>query len=50
MEREELKDVLDILLDIAEEYYPKYYSSDNILNCLDYYKKMVDEDYQSETK
>lgn len=38
--KEELKQVLDILLDIAEEHYPQYYSSDNIAICNDFYKEI----------
>jgi hypothetical protein len=35
----ELKHALDILLDIVEDTYPKYYSSDTIAEILDIYKK-----------
>lgn len=42
MTKEELKSILDPLLDIAEECYPKYYSSDQIARILDFYKKYLD--------
>ncbi len=42
MEREDLKEVLDILLDIAEDCYAGYSGSDNIAKCLDFYKANID--------
>lgn len=42
LELEDIKYALDKLLDIAEEYYPKYYSSDMIAEILDMYKQLFD--------
>ena len=39
---DEFKYCLDKLLDIAEECYPKYHSSDTIAEILDIYKKYFD--------
>jgi uncharacterized protein YqeY len=40
--RDDLQDALDALLDIAEDFYPDYYSSDQIAMVLDTYKKYFD--------
>lgn len=42
VEREDLKEVLDILLDIAEDCYAGYSGSDNIAKVLDFYKANID--------
>ncbi len=44
IDADELQSVLDILLDIAEEHYPKYSSSNDIATVLDFYKKYIDEE------
>ena len=42
VEREDLKEVLDILLDVAEDCYEGYSGSDNIAKVLDFYKENID--------
>ena len=38
----DLEYAIDQLLSIAEEFYPKYHSSDTIAEILDIYKKYFD--------
>ncbi len=39
---DDLQWALDKLFDIAEKFYPLYYSSDIIAHCLDIYKSIFD--------